>query len=162
MEFKLYKSEDKKPDKYEQLRGFDIISYLENKMDEIREIAKKDYERAVEVFSFRNNIGSRGRQLFGERVLAAFNLVINTEDLRHENQEHMDAAYYILLYYVDKLFPDIDISIEEDAVIFHTNTKDNESVGRANLLKYITQEWKELTTAKNIIPYDILTSIHPT
>ena len=92
-------------------------------LEEYRKIGKWDYENVKEQLAFAKQIEISeirvARIQFLENVLDGIKLFLKG-DARSDKPEYKDAVYWVLLYYVEQLFPDIILTVSYfGTVIFH-------------------------------------------
>ena len=86
--------------------GLNIIKYWEGKDAELKEIAHRELmliENSVD-------LSVEKMRLFG-KASKAFQIFIDAEDIKSESKKMQSTAYGILLYYIDKLYPGVDLEL---------------------------------------------------
>jgi len=141
----------------------DFDEFRNWRVEKLRKLAMAEHKTAVEMFSYYTNEEDDGRTRFGQHVLESFRVFTECNDARSDGQECGDAGYYIMLYLVEKLFPGIQISMDEAGgiEITHYDThRDTISVEAVKLLSILLNGFKTLSTIKPITPYDIFIQMY--
>jgi len=142
----------------------DFDEWRDWRLEKLRNIAQTEYKTATKIFTCDNAVDDH-RTRFGQHVLESLTTFIDSDDACSGEQECGDAGYYVMLYFVEKLFPGICISMNEagGAEINHCDTHRNAiPVEAAKLLTILINELKALSMVKPITPYDVFVQLfHP-
>ena len=125
------------------------------------------YPRALDAFqSFINSDDPKGQKLEYiedeesiQRIYSPIDgsLLVETSSVTVIPQRELnEQSKYILLYFIDQLIPGIDVRIDEDNSITIVQTSEIISYLGVSLVRYLCEEWIELSAVKSIIPYDLL------
>lgn len=135
--------------------GLNIIKHWEGKDAELKEIAHR------ELMLIKNSIDlSEGKIRLFEKASKAFQIFIDAKNIKSESKKMQSTAYDILLYYIDKLYPGVDLELDEDNNIIFQYEKQEPSDKGIRLLKYLLESWIELTDYQVVTAYDMMLSFH--
>ena len=134
---------------------FNILTYWKEKGKELQEIARRE---SILINNSRNL--SEGKKRLYDKALVAFQIFADAEDIKAESEEMRTIAYDLLLYYIDKFYPGVNIELGDDnKVIFMTESQD-QSDRSLYLLRHLVRSWIDLTSYQIVIAYDMLLDIY--
>ena len=149
---------DSLPDRMKELlektkgREFNTITYWDNKYEELKTIARREI---ILINNFKDL--SEGKKRLYDKALKAFQTFADADDIREESEEMQSIAYVLLLYYIDKLYPDVSIELSaDDEVSFYDEGKAPSDVKHLKLLQYLVRTWirsnkHDITTAFHVM-----------
>ena len=134
---------------------FNITGRIKQRVEELKAMVRRE----LILMDNAKNLSEGKRRLY-DKVAEAFQIFIDAEDVNEATDEQQSISYYVLLYYVDKFYPGVQIELSEDNQInLLYEGKDKED--NAYLLRYLIRSWNTLTTFQTMTINDVIVGLFP-
>ena len=135
----------------------DIAGYRDRKKKELKVIAHQEL-MAIN-YQLDRDLPNGRRRLYSQAAMG-FQTFIDSEDVEFDvSKEMIDLSYFVLLYYIDKLYPGVDVELDLDNKVILLNRDQDQSDESPRLLEYLLKSWINLSNLEATTIYGMMLAI---